>query len=135
MTLFLSALLVMIGAGVGGAGRYLAALGWSRLLEAHPPRHLLIELVPWPTLVLNIVSCFGLGIAVSELGAATEGVSLFAFRLLSLGVLAGLSALAVISQEIVDLIRKGMPVIAAGYFMVIVGAGMAALWLGLAVVQ
>jgi fluoride ion exporter CrcB/FEX len=41
----------------------------------------------------------------------------------------------VISQEIVDLIRKGMPVIAAGYFMVIVGAGMAALWLGLAVVQ
>ncbi|MFC7375206.1 fluoride efflux transporter FluC [Brachybacterium sp. GCM10030267] len=87
---------------------------------------------PWLTFAVNVVACFLLGLIVARLGAAT-GPAELAYLLLAAGVCAGLSTLSTAAVDVVDLIRRGRIAMSVAYFLLSIGAGMAALWSGLVI--
>lgn len=130
---------LLLAVGVGGAAgsvlRWAIKEAWLRRLARRGATSIAAELIPWPTIFANILACFLLGIIVTEFGAATEGSARALFLLLSAGFCGGLSTLSTAAMDVVSLVRRGAPVIAAGYLMVSVGIGMAALWSGLMTAQ
>lgn len=135
----MSLLVTLLAVAVGGAAGSTARWGLKELWGAHLDRRerpgIAAELIPWPTLVANVLACYALGIIVTQLGSATGGFPRLAFLALSAGFCGGLSTLSTAAMDVVQLSRKGLPVIAVGYLLVSVGVGMVALWLGLATAQ
>ncbi|MCG7310039.1 CrcB family protein [Brachybacterium sp. ACRRE] len=131
----LSVLVVGAGCGIGAAARWAVRESFSRALDRRESPSILLEVVPWPTMIANVVACFLLGIVVTRIGAEPTGGVRYLFLLLGAGVCGGLSTLAGAALDAVQLARRGTPVISVGYLLVTAALGMAALWLGVLVTQ
>ncbi len=112
---------VAVGAGVGGALRYVLggviAERWGAAL-------------PWHTFAINVSGAFLLGILMSfgvEKGYAPQQLTL----LLGVGVLGGFTTFSTLSYESVMLVQEGYPVQGMAYMFGSAVAGMAAATLGL----
>jgi CrcB protein len=115
-------LLVAAGGALGAWLRF--AVG--RLIAPGP--------FPWPTLLVNAVGCFAMGLLVGWLarqGTDTEGWRL----LLGVGMLGGFTTFSAFSLEVVGLVQRGAASQATAYVLVSVLAGVAGLMLGLALMR
>ncbi|MGO2046096.1 MAG: fluoride efflux transporter FluC [Brachybacterium tyrofermentans] len=131
-TVLLGTLLVGIGGGAGSALRWwLREVGMR--LAARRMNQGDVRMKPWLTLLANALACFLLGIAVARLGSAVSGVAEFSFLLVGIGFCGGLSTLSTAAMDVVDLIRRDSFAISVGYFLLTIGIGMAALWIGLVI--
>ena len=120
------------GGGAGWAWRGgLRVAGWRRAARRMNQGD--VRLKPWLTLLANALACFLLGIAVARLGSAVSGVAEFSFLLVGIGFCGGLSTLSTAAMDVVDLIRRDSFAISVGYFLLSIGLGMAALWIGLVI--
>lgn len=131
-TVLLGILLVGIGGGAGSALRWWLREAGMRL-AARRMNQGDVRLKPWLTLLANALACFLLGIAVARLGSAVSGVAEFAFLLVGVGFCGGMSTLSTAAMDVVDLIRRDSFAISVGYFLLTIGIGMAALWIGLVI--
>lgn len=131
----LSVLAVGAGCGIGAAARWAVRVGFSRAIERRENSSIVLEVVPWPTMIANVAACFLLGIVVTRIGAEPTGGLRYLFLLLGAGVCGGLSTLAGAALDAVQLARSGTPVIAVGYLLVTTALGMAALWVGVLLTQ
>lgn len=128
----LMAIASVLAVGTGGAIGALARWGTSRM-------SLRLELdregvgIPWPTLVVNILACFGMGLLVTWFGASADGRGRLAYLLLATGIIGSLSVLSTVALDAVTLLRRGAPVLALGYLLITAGGSLAALWLGLVI--
>lgn len=94
------ALLVFLGAGLGGLLRHLLVL-------AVAPRS---PHFPAGTLLVNLAGCFAIGLLAPLLLDPPGGPSREPFRLLLLtGLLGGFTTFSAFSRETVDLLRAGRP--------------------------
>jgi len=131
-TVLLGMVLVGIGGGAGSALRWWLREAGMRL-AARRMNQGDVRLKPWLTLLANALACFLLGIAVARLGSAVSGVAEFSFLLVGIGFCGGLSTLSTAAMDVVDLIRRDSFAISVGYFLLSIGLGMAALWIGLVI--
>ncbi|MEQ8828073.1 MAG: fluoride efflux transporter CrcB [Parvibaculum sp.] len=125
----LAALLVMAGGAVGALGRYQLGRAISGALG--PAQ---VGQFPWGTLAANVIGCAGMGMVFGWLarnGAGSESLRL----LLGVGLLGGFTTFSAFGLEMLLLIERGAPGLAVFYAAVSVGAGLAALYLGLLVMR
>jgi len=109
-------LLVFLGAGIGGAGRYAVSLA---LMKANPD-------FPWATLVVNLVGCLLIGFGAILLNTPEREP----YRLLLLvGVLGGFTTFSSFSIETLNLWQSGHTTAAVVYVLMsnLLGIGFAAL--------
>jgi len=116
----LGAVLVFVGAGVGGVLRFgVHALMHSWFGAAFP----------WGTLIANVSGCLAVGV----LMAAWAGPSSIReeYRLaVMVGVLGGYTTFSAFGRETMDLVQQGHGVRAAAYVAGSVALCLAAVWLG-----
>jgi CrcB protein len=84
---------------------------------------------PWATLLINVTGCFLLGALFAVLAASSPEPS-WARPFLGVGVLGGYTTYSTFAVEVVHLLDGGAPVLAAGYVLVSVVGGVAAVALG-----
>jgi fluoride exporter len=104
MTAFL---LVFLGAGLGGAGRYAVNIGCIRWFGPE---------FPWGTLVVNVIGSFAMGALVGWLAFKAgeswgQNVRLF----LATGVLGGFTTFSAFSADAISLWERGQTFAAASY--------------------
>lgn len=117
--------LVFIGGGLGAVLRYAASIGIGRLFGTG---------FPLPTLVVNVVGSFAMGLVVSWFalrGEAGQDVRLF----LTTGVLGGFTTFSAFSLETMLLYERGDPALAALYVVLSVVVSVLALAAGLFLVR
>ena len=84
---------------------------------------------PWATLLVNLSGCFLLGALFAVVAARSPEPS-WARPFLGVGVLGGYTTYSSFAVEVVNLVDDGAPVLAAGYVLVSVVGGVAAVALG-----
>jgi CrcB protein len=84
---------------------------------------------PWATLLVNLTGCFLLGGLLAVLAARSPEPS-WARPFLGVGVLGGYTTYSAFAVEVVELVDAGSPALAAGYVLVSVLGGVAAVALG-----
>lgn len=84
---------------------------------------------PWGTFVVNVVGCFGLGLALGLLGSTPRGGAVAPF--LTIGVLGAFTTFSTFSWEAVALLREGRVLGAGLYLSGSVAVGLLALVAGL----
>ncbi|GAA2675593.1 MULTISPECIES: CrcB family protein [Actinosynnema] len=114
----MTALLVFGGAAVGSVLRFLV----DRLLRSRWD-----TAFPWPTLAVNVVGSFALGLLV--------GAQPWLWALLGAGFCGGLTTYSTFSLENVTLVERGRPWLALGYASLTLVAGIAAAALGWALAR
>ena len=121
---FMPSLMVALGGGIGALGRF--QLGRAVTHLAGPNAGF-----PWGTLAANLIGSLAMGLLAGWLaqrgGAGSDNLRL----LLGVGLLGGFTTFSAFSLELVLLIERGAPGLAALYAGVSVAAGLAALYLGL----
>lgn len=123
---FLTAsLLVAAGGALGSWLRFCVGRAW--LAAIGPSR---AGAFPWATLSVNVVGSMAMGLLVG--GLARSGPTDEALRmLLAVGLLGGFTTFSSFSLEVVSLIQRAQPGLAALYMATSLGAGLVGLWLGL----
>lgn len=119
-------LLVGFGGGIGAIARYLAG-GWVL-------HQTLQERIPYGTLAVNLAGCLAIGLvagAAERFDVLTPETRLF----LITGLLGGFTTFSAFGYETMFLLRRGEPLVAAGYVAASVGLGLFAVWLGLRVIH
>lgn len=115
----MTALLVLLGGGIGAGLRYTA----DRWIQAsHRLRF------PVGTLTVNLVGCFVLGLVSG--GVARAGWSPHVASLVGTGFCGGLTTFSTFAVEIVTEARAGLRARAAGYVLLSVAGGVALAELG-----
>jgi CrcB protein len=114
-----SALLVGLGAFIGGVARYAVSLAFRAQDGAFP----------WHTLVVNAIGCLAAGVAVGALTGKPESAQWQLF--LVTGVLGGLTTFSAFGVETVGLIRGGHSLTAIGYVLATLAAGLIGVFAGL----
>ena len=109
-------------AALGGALGALARWGLAEVLPSPGGW-------PWATLLVNLTGCFLLG-ALFAVVAAHSPEPPWARPFLGVGVLGGYTTYSSFAVEVVNLVDDGAPVLAAGYVLVSVVGGVAAVALG-----
>lgn len=109
---------VALGGAIGASARYLAGIGFARLLGAG---------FPWGTLFVNVAGSFVMGALVLGLGMRSEHPLA---PLLITGLLGGFTTFSAFSYETVALFERGAAMQAMGYVMISVFAALAALMAG-----
>jgi CrcB protein len=89
---------------------------------------------PWATLLVNLTGCLLLGALLAALAARSPEPS-WARPFLGIGVLGGYTTYSTFAVEVVDLTDRGAAVLAAGYVLLSVAGGVAAVVLGAVVVR
>jgi CrcB protein len=120
-----ASLLVATGGAAGSWLRFCVGRAWTALLG--PVR---AGVFPWATLSVNIVGSVAMGLLVGWLArsaSGSEGTRL----LLAVGLLGGFTTFSSFSLEVVSLIQRAQPGLAALYMAITLGAGLIGLWLGL----
>jgi fluoride exporter len=85
---------------------------------------------PWATLAVNLLGCLLIGVLLAVLAARRpDDDRLRTF--LGAGVLGGFTTYSAFAVEVADLLRAGVPVLAAGYVAVSVVGGLVAVAAGL----
>jgi CrcB protein len=130
--LLLAALLVGVGGALGSVARWgLRELGLHLSARGGTDREEQ-RVRATMTFLANILACFLLGLVVARLGSAA-GTGEFVYLVLAAGFCGGLSTLSSAAFDVVELTRRGTFTLALAYLMLSIGAGMAALWLGLVI--
>jgi len=109
-------------AALGGA---LGALGRWAVAEALPSP----GGWPWSTVLVNLTGCFLLGALLAGL-AFRSAEPAWVRPFLAVGVLGGYTTYSTFAVEVVGLVDDGSPLLAAGYVLVSVVGGVAAVALG-----
>ena len=135
-----SSLYVAVGGGSGAWLRYIVGRAATRLLGP-----IAGSAFPWATLTCNVAGSFAMGVLVGWLarhdgsGAVGSPIGLIggqaARLLLGLGLLGGFTTFSSFSMELVLLVERGQPAMAAIYAGVSLAAGFAGMVLGLAVMR
>ena len=110
---------ISAGGALGALARYGLAAAWP-----HRPGRF-----PWATFVTNVSGCLLIGVLmvlVTEVWSAHRLLRPF----LGVGVLGGYTTYSSFAVEVVNLVDDGAPVLAAGYVLVSVVGGVAAVALG-----
>ena len=89
---------------------------------------------PWATLLVNLTGCLLIGVLIAVL-AARSSEPAWARPLLGVGVLGGYTTYSTFAVEVVRLVDDGAPLLAAGYVLVSVLGGVAAVALGAVAVR
>ncbi|WP_086616616.1 fluoride efflux transporter CrcB [Erythrobacter tepidarius] len=120
--------LVAGGGALGALARYQAGRVLTHALTLR-----VVDAFPWPTLVINLAGSLAMGLLVGWF--ARHGAHEYLRLLLGVGVLGGFTTFSAFSLEMMLLVERGHAGLAAGYAALSVVAGLAALWLGLAVMR
>lgn len=113
--------LVILAVGLGGA---LGALCRSKATTALKLR--LEGPFPWPTLLINLTSCFLAGLLLYAQAAFNQT----AYLALTMGFLSGFSTLSTMNYEAVDLVLSGKARIGAAYLAITYASTLGAAALG-----
>jgi fluoride exporter len=116
-------LIVFLGAGIGGALRHGANVGAARVMG---------DGFPYGTLVVNVAGSFLMGLLAGYF-AFRPGVGQHLRLFLATGILGGFTTFSAFSLDTALLVERHSYGLAAGYALGSVVAGLAALFLGLAV--
>ena len=122
----MNALLVILGAGLGGGTRHGVNLAVARLAPGLG--------FPLATLVINILGSFLMGVLAEAFlirGGESQSVRLF----LTTGVLGGFTTFSTFSLDAVALYQRGEGTAAALYVLASVGLGIAGLVAGIALAR
>ena len=112
--------LVALGGAVGALARWALVLALPRSSGDWP----------WATLTVNLLGCLLIGVLLAVLSARRpDDEHLRTF--LGAGVLGGFTTFSAFAVEVADLLRAGVPVMAAGYVAVSVLGGLLAVAVGL----
>lgn len=113
---------------VGGALGTLARAGFEELAAPDPGRW------PWPTFTVNIVGAFLLGVFVTRL---LERLPVSSYRrpLIGTGFCGGLTTFSTMQVETLKMLEHGHYGLAAGYLAASIAVGLAAVYLGTALVR
>jgi CrcB protein len=103
----LTASVVAAGGALGSAGRYLLSLAGPGAL--------------WPTLAVNLVGAFALGVVAGVL--ARRRASPLWRPFLGTGVLGGFTTFSAVAVEVVERVSAGRAPVAAGYVVVSLAGG------------
>jgi CrcB protein len=114
-------------AALGGALGALARWGVAELLPRSPAGW------PWATLLVNLIGCFLLGVLAAVLAERLPDAT-WPRPFLAVGVLGGFTTYSTFAVELVDLVRAGAAVAAAGYLLASVVGGLLAVAAGASVV-
>ncbi len=116
-------LLVMLGAAVGGAGRYALATAVTERFGGN---------FPLGTFLVNISGSFLIGAVMTMI---TERLVVHPnWRLLLVvGVLGGYTTFSSLEFETLQAMRRGMPLVALGYSVGSLVLGYVAVWLGMTI--
>ena len=120
-----ASLLVAAGGAIGAWLRFCVGRAWTAWLN--PVR---AAAFPWATLTVNVIGSLAMGLLIGSLARfdqQAEATRLF----VALGVRGGVTTFSSFSLEIVLLIQRAQPGLAALYVAVSLGAGVLGLWLGL----
>ena len=116
-------LIVFLGAGLGGALRHGVNVASTRLFGFS---------FPYGTLVVNVVGSFATGLLAGYF-AYRPGIPQHMRLFLTTGILGGFTTFSTFSLDAAVLVERHNFGLAAGYLLGSVTAGLAALFLGLAV--
>ena len=120
-------LVVLLGAGIGGALRHAVNVAAARLLGMG---------FPWGTLTVNVVGGFAMGVLAGWLALkAGEGWTQSARLFLATGILGGFTTFSAFSLDAVLLWERGETISAAAYVIASVVLSIAGLLAGLFVVR
>ena len=137
MTFLLSMLVVAVGGAAGAVSRWGLIVLIDRRTAARERAEskripVGLEMMPWATFLANLLACLMLGILVMRLGSV-GGIVELVYLLLAVGYCGALSTVSTAALDVVNLVRRGAPVIGLAYVLLTLGTGMAALWLGLVI--
>jgi CrcB protein len=119
-----ASLLVASGGALGSWLRFCVGRAWVGAIG--PVR---AGAFPWGTLSVNVAGSLAMGLLVGWLARGENGESLR--LLLAVGVLGGFTTFSSFSLEVVTLIQRAQPGLAALYLAVSLAAGLTGVWLGL----
>ncbi len=114
-----SVLAVSLGAALGALGR------WGLSLWLSPG-----GLLPWGTLVANLVGGYLIGVALGVFQALQELDPVWKLLLVT-GFLGGLTTFSAFSAEVVGFLTQGRPLLALTTALLHVAGSLLATWLGL----
>jgi fluoride exporter len=112
-------LLAALGGALGALARWAAAEAFPA-----PPGSW-----PWATLLVNLSGCLLLGVLVAVLASRSPEPA-WVRPLLAVGVLGGYTTYSAFAVEVVQLVDGGAPALAAGYVVLSVVGGVAAVTVG-----
>ena len=115
-------LYVFIGGGIGSTLRYIVSLLWQHL-HLHPTYANII--FPWPTLIVNIVGCFLIGLFLTHTSA--WHLKPETTMMLSTGLCGGLTTFSTFSYESLTLLRTGHTSLFIIYISLSITLGLAAI--------
>lgn len=128
-TFLSSSLAVALGGGFGAWLRYVVSRAW---IAAIGP--VAAGAFPWATLSVNLAGSLAMGLLAGWL--ARHGLGGEHWRLLlGVGVLGGFTTFSAFSLELALMIERGQMMLALGYVLISLLAGVAALFAGLAVMR
>lgn len=121
---------VFVGGGAGSVLRYATSMLWQHL-SLHPKvqeSSILSTALPWPTLIVNVLGCFLIGLFYSQ--SERWGLSSEARLMLTTGFCGGLTTFSTFSNEGFTLLRNGMYTTYALYFVLSIALGIIAVFAG-----
>jgi CrcB protein len=118
-------LAVALGGALGALTRYLV----DRFIEARE-----FGVFPWATFTINVSGCFLVGVVIAALVDRHNTPAWLRVGLV-MGVLGGYTTFSTFSQETLDLIEGGKMGVAAFYAFGSLGAGVAAVFIGMQMVR
>jgi CrcB protein len=122
MQLFLAA---AAGGALGAGGRYLVNVGCALLLGPW---------FPWATLIVNVAGSFLMGMVVAASVPLLGGSAMWR-TFLATGILGGFTTFSAFSLDVIELVQRRQPVLAALYAAGSVALSLAALVAGLTVIK
>ncbi|MER2509954.1 fluoride efflux transporter CrcB [Amaricoccus sp.] len=113
---------IALGGAIGASARYLLVNAVTRFVGPG---------FPWGTFLVNVVGCFGIGLAAALLLGSSDPALRRVAPFVVPGVLGGFTTFSAFSLETFQLIDRGALAAAAAYVGGSVGIGLAALVAGL----
>ena len=123
----MSIILVFIGGGIGSVLRYMISM-LGLHVRLNPISWWGQTLLPWPTLVANVLGCLLIGLFYSL--SDRLGWSADMRLLLTTGLCGGFTTFSTFSNEGLSLLRSGHIGMFALYFALTLILGLAAVWVG-----
>ncbi|WP_338447455.1 fluoride efflux transporter CrcB [Pelagerythrobacter marensis] len=121
-----ASLYVFAGGGAGAVLRYQVGRLLTHLLGPQA-----VTAFPWATLAVNVVGSCAMGLLAGWLARHGAGGGEQWRLLAGVGLLGGFTTFSAFSLELMLLIERGQPWLAASYALVSVLAGLSALYIGL----
>ena len=121
-----SAVLVFLGAGLGGVLRHALNLAIPRALG---------DGFPWATFLINATGSLAMGLLIGWLARRGEGAPRDVQLFVATGILGGYTTFSTFSLDVALLYERGEPGLAALYVLLSVALSIAGLFAGIALVR